>query len=184
MKLNCEIIRDLLPSYIDGLTSQESNRLVEEHLESCAECREYLKEMQADLSSEASVEKNKKAIRPFRKLNRRVKMSVEASGSIATLRFTPQEDTVLYVEADENEENTIVITEGYRNPLKKVYQKSAYYGYTFIDKNTVMGLNGKSTKIDEDDVLTIRYEDKTETISMQELAKEALANNPERTFSE
>ena len=113
-----------------------------------------------------------------------VKMSVEASGSIATLRFTPQEDTVLYVEADENEENTIVITEGYRNPLKKVYQKSAYYGYTFIDKNTVMGLNGKSTKIDEDDVLTIRYEDKTETISMQELAKEALANNPERTFSE
>lgn len=47
-----------------------------------------------------------------------------------------------------------------------------------------MGLNGKSTKIDEDDVLTIRYEDKTETISMQELAKEALANNPERTFSE
>lgn len=221
MKLNCEIIRDLLPSYIDGLTSQESKRLVEEHLESCAECREYLKEMQADLSSEASVEKNKKAIRPFRKLNRRVKqkiaaaagaavlvcvvlfgvgtwyygrtwtadssdvkMSVEASGSIATLRFTPQEDTVLYVEADENEENTIVITEGYRNPLKKVYQKSAYYGYTFIDKNTVMGLNGKSTKIDEDDVLTIRYEDKTETISMQELAKEALANNPERTFSE
>ena len=109
---------------------------------------------------------------------------MEASGSIATLRFTPQEDTVLYVEADEKEENTIVITEGYRNPLKKVYQKSAYYGYTFIDKNTVMGLNGKSTKIDEDDVLTIRYEDKTETISMQELAKEALANNPERTFSE
>lgn len=218
MKLNCEVIRDLLPSYIDGLTSQESNRLVEEHLEGCAECREYLKEMQADLSAEAAVEKNKKAIRPFGKLNRRikqrivasagaavlicvalfgggawyygrtwiadssdVKMSVEASGSIATLRFTPQEDRTLYVEADEN---TIVITEGYRNPLKKVYQKSAYYGYTFIDENTVMGLNGKSTKIDEDDVLTIRYKDKTETISMQELAKEALENNPERTFSE
>lgn len=105
-------------------------------------------------------------------------------GEHCNIKIHPQEDTVLYVEADENEENTIVITEGYRNPLKKVYQKSAYYGYTFIDKNTVMGLNGKSTKIDEDDVLTIRYEDKTETISMQELAKEALANNPERTFSE
>ena len=85
MKLNCEIIRDLLPSYIDGLTSQESNRLVEEHLESCAECREYLKEMQADLSSEASVEKNKKAIRPFRKLNRRVKQRIAAAAGAAVL---------------------------------------------------------------------------------------------------
>ena len=33
MKMKCEIIRDLFPSYIDGLTSRESNELIEEHLE-------------------------------------------------------------------------------------------------------------------------------------------------------
>ena len=68
MKLNCEIIRDLLPSYIDGLTSQESNRLVEEHLESCAECREYLKEMQAESFIRGFCRKEqRKAIRPIPK---------------------------------------------------------------------------------------------------------------------
>ena len=30
------------PSYIDGLTSEESNEAVEEHLEKCKECRDYL----------------------------------------------------------------------------------------------------------------------------------------------
>ena len=33
--MKCEVIRDLFPSYIDGLTSEESNELIEEHLEEC-----------------------------------------------------------------------------------------------------------------------------------------------------
>ena len=45
MKIKCEVIRDLFPSYIDGLTSRESNQLIEEHLGECRECREYLDEM-------------------------------------------------------------------------------------------------------------------------------------------
>lgn len=30
--MKCEIIRDLLPLYIDGLTSKESNQEIEKHL--------------------------------------------------------------------------------------------------------------------------------------------------------
>ncbi|MDD2498630.1 MAG: zf-HC2 domain-containing protein, partial [Desulfitobacteriaceae bacterium] len=33
--MKCEIIKDLLPSYIDGLTSSESNLQIEEHLNNC-----------------------------------------------------------------------------------------------------------------------------------------------------
>ncbi|MFQ7549709.1 MAG: zf-HC2 domain-containing protein [Blautia marasmi] len=33
--MKCEIIRDLLPSYVDGLTSRESDRAIEEHLKGC-----------------------------------------------------------------------------------------------------------------------------------------------------
>ena len=33
--MNCEIVRDLLPLYADGLCSEESRRAVEEHLKSC-----------------------------------------------------------------------------------------------------------------------------------------------------
>ena len=44
--MNCEIIKDLLPSYADGLTSEASNEAVREHLETCESCRVYFEEMQ------------------------------------------------------------------------------------------------------------------------------------------
>lgn len=37
--MDCNIIKDLLPLYIDNCCSKESIRLVEKHLESCQECR-------------------------------------------------------------------------------------------------------------------------------------------------
>lgn len=43
--MECEIIRDLLPLYADGLTSEASNRLIEAHTAECAECLKFLEEM-------------------------------------------------------------------------------------------------------------------------------------------
>lgn len=40
MKIPCSIILDLLPTYTDGLCSEESNALVNTHLENCDTCRE------------------------------------------------------------------------------------------------------------------------------------------------
>lgn len=50
--MECGIIRDLMPSYVDGLTSEESGRAVEEHVQECAECRDFLYAMKAELESE------------------------------------------------------------------------------------------------------------------------------------
>lgn len=44
-KLPCELIRDLFPSYIDGLTSDVTNEAVEEHVSECRNCREILDAM-------------------------------------------------------------------------------------------------------------------------------------------
>lgn len=41
-KMNCDIIQDLIPSYIDGICSEASKNYVEEHIENCAECREIV----------------------------------------------------------------------------------------------------------------------------------------------
>lgn len=41
--ISCDIIRDLLPSYADGLTSSASNQLIEEHLPTCESCAAFLK---------------------------------------------------------------------------------------------------------------------------------------------
>ncbi|MCD7748093.1 MAG: zf-HC2 domain-containing protein [Firmicutes bacterium] len=40
---NCDIVRDLLPLYIDHETSEESSEMIKEHLAECEECREIYK---------------------------------------------------------------------------------------------------------------------------------------------
>lgn len=51
MKATCELIRDLLPLYRDGVCSGESKAIVSEHLKSCESCREQLRFMQAPLEN-------------------------------------------------------------------------------------------------------------------------------------
>lgn len=41
MKLHCDIIQDLIPSYVDGLCSETSKKCVEEHLQDCESCRQF-----------------------------------------------------------------------------------------------------------------------------------------------
>ena len=42
MDISCEIVRDLLPLYHDGVCSPESRAAVEEHLKNCPACRAEL----------------------------------------------------------------------------------------------------------------------------------------------
>lgn len=39
--ITCEVIRDLLPLYVDDVLSSDSRALVEEHLETCEGCTDY-----------------------------------------------------------------------------------------------------------------------------------------------
>lgn len=45
MKLDCEVIRDLLPLYADQACSEQSRALVNEHLLDCADCRDMLQKL-------------------------------------------------------------------------------------------------------------------------------------------
>ena len=56
MKMKCEVVRDLLPLYVDGVVSEESRKMIEEHLEECADCREYCRLLQEDLPIETEPE--------------------------------------------------------------------------------------------------------------------------------
>ena len=44
-KLPCEVVKDLFPSYIDELTGEVTNNLIEEHTGECEECRRALESM-------------------------------------------------------------------------------------------------------------------------------------------
>ncbi len=49
MNISCEVIKDLLPLYHDGVCSTDSKKIVEEHLEQCESCRDELKSMDREL---------------------------------------------------------------------------------------------------------------------------------------
>ena len=48
----CSLIKDLLPSYIDELTSEETNKEIENHLSECEECKKVYESMKSDIPGE------------------------------------------------------------------------------------------------------------------------------------
>ncbi|MGN0266236.1 MAG: DUF4825 domain-containing protein [Lachnospiraceae bacterium] len=71
-KIPCEMIQDLFPSYIEELTSDVSNQLIEEHMEDCPDCRQVLKRMQ-DPAVETEDDGNQKEIDFLKKEKRKRK---------------------------------------------------------------------------------------------------------------
>lgn len=48
-KIDCYLIRDLLPLVVDGITSEETTKAVQEHLECCASCKKEYEQLQQEL---------------------------------------------------------------------------------------------------------------------------------------
>lgn len=48
MNYPCNLIQDLLPLYLDGVCSEESKTVVEQHLSKCPHCRKYYTAMRED----------------------------------------------------------------------------------------------------------------------------------------
>ncbi|MDE7318857.1 MAG: zf-HC2 domain-containing protein [Lachnospiraceae bacterium] len=69
--MKCCIVRDLLPGYLDGLTSEETSEDVKAHLEDCAACRMVYEQMSAVLSEKMLPEK--KEVDFLRKLKIRIR---------------------------------------------------------------------------------------------------------------
>ncbi|MBQ5443124.1 MAG: zf-HC2 domain-containing protein, partial [Oscillospiraceae bacterium] len=73
--LPCEVVRDLLPSYVDGLTSETTGKLVEAHVEGCDACRAALQAMRAPEAEPENQENEVKEIdflKKNKKRNRKV----------------------------------------------------------------------------------------------------------------
>ena len=78
--MKCEIIRDLLPLYIDGLTSKESNQEIEKHLKNCEECQKYYQEMTGDIDNFSVITNEEiedvNLIKKIKKKNRRKALGI------------------------------------------------------------------------------------------------------------
>jgi flagellar basal body-associated protein FliL len=72
MKTECYIVRDLLPSYIDHLCSEETSRFIENHIATCEQCAEHLQQMREefDVHEEPNVQDRIEQKKPFQKVAR------------------------------------------------------------------------------------------------------------------
>lgn len=52
----CNVVNDLLPLYMDELTSEETNSFIKKHLEECPDCQNEYRTLKAELSN--SVNRN------------------------------------------------------------------------------------------------------------------------------
>ena len=85
-KINCNIIRDILPLYVDGVVSADTSALVEEHMTECEDCRQEAERMKAHMSLPDSGEVEEaeaKVIKDFGKAFRKKSRinAIKAAGS-------------------------------------------------------------------------------------------------------
>lgn len=72
--MTCEIIKDLLPLYADGICSEESAAQIKEHLEECEECRRKLEHYQASIAQKDTQDaKVDDTLRPMKKVKRKLR---------------------------------------------------------------------------------------------------------------
>lgn len=199
--MKCEIVKDLLPSYIDGLTSAESNFEIEEHIETCQECKEILDQMKTEVNVE-NVELNKEIIKPFKKLNRRVFQSILITLAVCILvvgsylyffeigwKVDSEDMDIKYSYVDDKILIEFELTNGkvLNSWVDRHRIPPAPYDITFTEcfdsvfddmgNGFSYGIreedeHGKMKKFTKDDCIKLHFKDKTETLSLKEIAEE------------
>lgn len=81
MKIDCDIIRDLLPLYAEGMVSEKSKKAVERHLEECGECRKIYEKMR---EPEPQVRYDREPAESFRKYVKKNKRKLMLQTAVVT----------------------------------------------------------------------------------------------------
>ena len=89
--MKCEVVRDLLPMYIDDLCSEETCQEMKGHMEQCPECKRKLKEI--SIPVEAAIEQEEKkevSIKPMKKVKNKLRRNAgirKDTGVVYVLNF-------------------------------------------------------------------------------------------------
>lgn len=73
--IDCDVILDLLPLYIDEVCSKSSKELVEDHLSFCDSCKKACQTYKETLTI-PPYQETLKEIKPFKKMNRMIKLLI------------------------------------------------------------------------------------------------------------
>lgn len=145
-KINCNVIQDILPLYIEDIVSNDTKELVEEHLQNCEFCQQVYQEAKTDLENDIKFsaqtnENDNEAndLKNFRKffIKRKIKtilFSIAATVIFFAAIFTFMNKHVTYISW---EEAGITIVEDNDDEVKyKTNIKGNYHWNTSLDRKT------------------------------------------------
>lgn len=216
--MNHSLFKDLLPNYIDGLTSDETNELMNDHMNKCEACRALYERLQEDQLSEETDYQHQEArefdaLKKVKKSNKKkvmwsilgtlfvslalfglytylystqwktdsdnVNIQKIVKGNTTNLHLTPKNKNhfVLpsqeyYIKSKNRREYIIYESrQGLNDPVS--LQKGLNIPITFLNKNTIINSDNEKEKIDEKDVIVLRFKDKEVKYKIMDLYKNA-----------
>ena len=174
MKITCDVIQDLMPSYIDGILSEDSKALVEEHMGTCQECRKMLeimkeeqgKEQNQMRSSAATLKKIRKKLIVRRVLTATVAviltLIVAAAGYnhwYFNEKYMTLEDSGMYVK-----NNSLYSSNNLINRMKVQYTEDGKTEFVYAIDAPYAG----TLELKGDDMLLQDFSKKTEEVSPED----------------
>ena len=145
-KISCNVINDILPLYADDVVSEDTRKLVNEHLSGCRECSQRLSDIRSDIRTDietqaAEAEKHavvaaKKKLRTKRIIT--IILSVVVGAVIISMIIAGMRLVKIPVEYDESRFRAVVREEGGEDCLFLRY-KGRYDGHELVatrDANT------------------------------------------------
>ena len=87
-KLPCPVVRDLLPSYLEGLTEPETEELVRDHLAACSECAAHCKAMQDSDEIDSPPPQQQKEVDYLKKVRRSSRKKILLTAVLVALVLT------------------------------------------------------------------------------------------------
>ena len=145
-KINCNVIQDILPLYIDDVVSDDTKELVEEHLQNCEICQRVYHETKTDLENDMKISAQTKEssneandLKSFRKFlkKRKIKtilLSIAATVICFVAVFTFMNKHVTYISY---KDAGITIVEDNKDEVKyKTNIKGNYRWSTSLDRKT------------------------------------------------
>ncbi len=156
-ELRCEVVQDLLPTYIDGLTSEGTSQMMKEHFSQCESCSKMLEHMK---SGEEEMEIEQVSIDFLKKTQKKQKRTIAVSGAIIIV--------VIFV---------LLFVKNYVLGKNVTFQQVNYDDIRIVEGNIVI-LNG-SLKDNTKGVAKISFEedDGVVNICMEESQKSSFHTN-------
>lgn len=65
MKYECDVVKDLMPLYIDDVLSENSKMFVKDHIDSCESCRKFYEKLSSEIKIPVSRETRKNDLKPM-----------------------------------------------------------------------------------------------------------------------